>query len=702
MVATAVTATTHRCRLVVGLAMLLATSVVVVAFPISASVGAATPNGTTTTSGVPPTTAPTTTTSPPATTTTSPSATTTTVPTTSTTSPPPTATSPPTAKSPAVNTAPKWDWVDRGPTLVAVSCTTPDTCVAVGGTGSVLRSIGGGTSHTWSQVPWSAAQTTANETLASVTCLISMCLAVSSSGATDGVSHVYRSTDDGLKWADKGALPKAAGGTQVASSLDCQTAKQCVIAGGNGGIWRSVNEGETWKALAPAPPLLGYTTVACPTATTCIALGKGGAGSHIVGDKVSPIKITGAGDLTALSCLSATTCLAADTLSNFYRTTNAGKTFASAGLTPGSHPVIALSCTSDTRCTGLNDSKQSLTTTDGGTAWKTHVVPAPGLAGAIALSCAAAACAAVGPSALVMSSANEGATWATTNAVPDVATLSCKGGGTSELICLSGGKDAIGKSTSGGNFWLQPISGVSQLEIQAVSCADEPSCIAMGKSLALRSDDYGRIWKLAKSPASAPGTGPSASSCFTSLSCVAVGSGTVFTTLNGAKKWYLGSIPGGPMLAALSCPTTTLCYAAAGNGEVDRGTRPAGTADWSWDPQSIDIPAGSKIGTIACTSPTTCLAMGANGVVARTTDSGDNWSVAVTDISDNWTTVSCVNMSVCVAGGAALLGTSDNGGVTWTRDTTATKTTVATITCPTTTLCIAGGTTVLEGRPPSS
>lgn len=478
--------------------------------------------------------------------------------------------------------------------------------------------------------------------------------------------------------------------------------ENCVIVGANGGIWRSINEGETWAVISPAPPLLSYTTVACPTTTTCIALGGSGAGSLVVGDKVSPIKIAGAGNLTALSCLSTTTCLAADTLSHFYRTTNAGKTFALLGLTPGSHPVTALSCTSDTRCTGLNDSKMSLTTTDSGTTWKTHVLPAPGVAGAVALSCAAAVCTAVGPSGLVMSSANDGATWNTTNAVPDVSTLSCKSGGTSELTCMSGGKDAIGKSTTSGDFWLQPLSGIAQLGLQAVSSADAPTCIAIGKSLALRSEDYGRTWKLATSPASAPGTGPAATACFTSLSCVGVGSGTVYTTLNGAKKWWLGSIPGGPMLTALSCPTTALCYAAAGNGEVDRGTRPEGTADWSWEPQSIDIPAGSLLGAITCPSPTTCVAMGANGVVARTTDSGDNWSTAVTNISDHWLTVSCATISVCVAGGSALLGTSDDGGVTWTRDTTSTLSTVAAITCPTTTLCITGGDTILEGRPPTS
>jgi photosystem II stability/assembly factor-like uncharacterized protein len=305
-----------------------------------------------------------------------------------------------------------------------------------------------------------------------------------------------------------------------------------------------------------------------------------------------------------------------------------------------------------------------------------------------------------------MSSVDDGAKWNTTNAVPDVSGLSSRRVVTSELICMSGGKDAIGRSTSGGDFWLQPLSGVTQLGIESVSCMDAPSCLAVGKSVALRSDDDGRTWKYAQSPASAPGTGPAATTCFTSRTCVGVGSGTVYTTLNGAERWYVGSIPGGPMLAAVSCPTTTLCYAAAGTGEVDRGTRPKGTADWSWDPESTDIPLGTKLGTIACASPTTCVAMGANGVVARTTDSGENWSVTVTNISDNWVTVTCASQSVCVAGGSVLvsglLGTSDNGGVTWARDTTSTKTIVAAITCPTATLCITGGTTVLVGRPPTS
>jgi photosystem II stability/assembly factor-like uncharacterized protein len=266
---------------------------------------------------------------------------------------------------------------------------------------------------------------------------------------------------------------------------------------------------------------------------------------------------------------------------------------------------------------------------------------------------------------------------------------------------MSGGKDAIGKSITGGNFWLQPLSGIAQLDLQTVSCPEAPACIAVGKSLALRSANYGKTWQLATSPASGPGTGPAATTCFTNLSCVGVGSGTVFTTLDGATTWWLGSIPGGPMLTALSCPTATLCYAAAGNGEVDRGTRPAGSVDWTWDPQSTDIPVGKILEAITCPSTTTCIAMGSGGVVVRTTDSGANWSLASTGVSDHWLTVSCATQAMCVAGGYALIGTSDDGGQTWTRDTDSTLTKVAAITCPTADLCITGGDTVLEGRPPA-
>lgn len=205
MVATAVTALIRR-RRHIRLTVLFVASIVVVAFPVSATVGASTPDATTTTSGVSPT-----------------SESTTTSPTTPTTTT--MITSPTTATIPTVSTAPKWNWVDRGPTLVDVSCATADKCVAVGGTGWALRSIDGGTTRSWSQVPWLPAQTTANETLASVTCSNSTCLAISSSGVTIGVSHVYRSTDDGLKWTDTGPLPKAVGGTQVASRLGCDTAK---------------------------------------------------------------------------------------------------------------------------------------------------------------------------------------------------------------------------------------------------------------------------------------------------------------------------------------------------------------------------------------------------------------------------------------------------------------------------------------------
>jgi len=66
-----------------------------------------------------------------------------------------------------------WSWIDRGPKLLAASCSAPSKCVAVGVAGAVLRSTPGQPPLAWSRVSGLAE----DEDLVSVACRGSLCVA---------------------------------------------------------------------------------------------------------------------------------------------------------------------------------------------------------------------------------------------------------------------------------------------------------------------------------------------------------------------------------------------------------------------------------------------------------------------------------------------------------------------------------------------
>ena len=527
----------------------------------------------------------------------------------------------------ALTAAAPWTWTNRGPALGAVpvaggqgngvSCVTVNHCVAVGDDGLVMYTDDGGLTLHWSSVPWSDSLTTLGYRLGAVTCTPASCLAVSTSAVDDTQSHVYRSTDRGATWTDTGVLPLD-GITQWASAVACDQNVHCVAAGPGGGIWRSTDDGSTWSAIQPPPMPLAYFTVTCPRVDSCLAASPTET-STIVGGVVSSVVPGGKGDLTALSCGATNSCLATTSQHDVLRSDDVGEHWTNLGQTlPPALTVKELSCTTARDCVGLVDTgKRVARTLNGGETWTRSILPAPGVAGASDLACKTMRCIAVGGSALYMNSVNGGVDWLTVNYVPGMSAIDCQTSFLAGSVCVSGGMSDIGTSATDGAFWHAPIEGVAALNVFSVSCSALPSCVALTGTNVLRSVDGGDRWFAGPAPWSVTAGAPTGGTCVGALFCVAVGGSSIFTSLTGTLTWSLSTVPGGPMLGAVSCPTTALCFALdKTNGIVYRGARTVGglgQPEWSWRATDLNLDPSTAANAIACPTATTCEIVGTAG-----------------------------------------------------------------------------------------
>jgi hypothetical protein len=146
-----------------------------------------------------------------------------------------------------------------------------------------------------------------------------------------------------------------------------------------------VNGGTTWT-VKPLFPLLGYAqSLSCPTVSVCYALGQTSIHDHFVMKTVNG----GASwsrhpsgfviDWT-ISCTSATSCVALGSSSTrelAIRTSNGGRSWASATIPGGFQDVWKLSCGTPLACLGVGDVSTAphslegatIRTANGGVSW---------------------------------------------------------------------------------------------------------------------------------------------------------------------------------------------------------------------------------------------------------------------------------------------------------------------------------------------
>jgi hypothetical protein len=631
-----------------------------------------------------------------------------------------------------------WTFTNYAPLLNDVSCASATTCVAVGQQGMILRSTG----DPAAPLAWADVGLTDPETLASVTCTGTRCLAVSSDRKIPATakSRVFRSTDSGATWTSSGVLPelklpgKTTRTTRSASAIACDPggAPVCYAAGFTGGVWRSADGGVNWKPL-DVDAAGSYTKVACAAQGRCVAVAGADLASPatpsiavLSGTSVDTIKPPAPepkwSSALGVACDSATRCLVTSAAGSYATLSLPDKAWGAVQTLPAkakaSPPTITdLSCPSANTCIGLATGLVLRTTnlsSSSDTSWQRRPNGDAIPFSLKAISCAQSPCVTVGAGATWFASADLGFNWGAVNLVPELDGVTCAG--TAPGTCVGAGKDSVGVGRADGTLWTAPVYKHSGLDTKWVGCFDAAGCMQIGRTGALATTDL-RVFD-GLFPPTFDVAGVSAADCLNATLCVAVVGGATLTSLDGSKTvWSQTSFP--PVLpAAMDCvpgktdPVT--CFATTADGYVLRGTMTlTDKPRWDWVYTTAD--ADSALAAIASSpAPVSCTATGKAGEI-WVSDPADptvmNWhqrqllDKLLIDDRPDFATVTCPASGVCLAGGehgglAAVATTADNWK-TYTYDEVPAlingPLTMTAANCETLDRCLVAGSTVLVG-----
>jgi photosystem II stability/assembly factor-like uncharacterized protein len=265
------------------------------------------------------------------------------------------------------------------PQFSDISCPTPTECMAVGtngaslpGSGVVVVTSDGGITWTPATAPASAL------TLTSVACASPAdCTAIVSQGTVTWSAH---SADFGQSWQQEGNLPS---GFVAGDDLLC-TAVSCLVPGyvptggghGAGAIAVSTDHGQTWAAASVPTGTGVLLSVACPSATACLAAGTTATTvSDVVPAKGQLLESTDAGhtwatatspsavdDVFGVACPSAQQCAMVGTkwfgypavaLGAVAQSVNGGQTFKSSPLAYIPLTLSAVACPTTSSCVAV-------------------------------------------------------------------------------------------------------------------------------------------------------------------------------------------------------------------------------------------------------------------------------------------------------------------------------------------------------------
>ncbi len=468
--------------------------------------------------------------------------------------------------------------------------------------------------------------------------------------------------------------------------------------------------GPTGPAAIPAPasPVPGeWTTdaqllgIACPAATTCVAVGQSASDQGAVLRSVdggatwtTTAAPQAAGQLTSVACPTTSACVAVGASTTFhpavYASDDGGLQWSAATVPPVLAPLTAVACASSAVCVAVGGAvgpqgsvPAVLHSSDGGRTWTSGVLP-PGIDELTAAACPSATdCVAVGRSGPVASTTDP----------------------------------AVLQSSDGGATWARRTVPVGGIVPSAVACSTTGHCSMAGYDENRRIDvfwasaDGGTTWTLGSAAAGPPPAGgpPVAMACATATTCLVVtqpamgvATGAVSLTADGGHTWTVtGHLPPAVLPSALACPTSDGCVAVGDGGGLAWATHDAGG---SWAP-SVTPTALGALAAVRCWTAKACVAVGQSSLrtplVLWTADGGRRWAAAPSpDVGGGLDAVACPGRRVCVAvgGGQSGIGTAlvlrtTDGGRSWQTERLDEAGTLQAVACPTALLCVAGGTT---------
>jgi WD40-like Beta Propeller Repeat len=199
--------------------------------------------------------------------------------------------------------------------------------------------------------------------------------------------------------------------------------------------------------------------------------------------------------------------------------------------------------------------------------------------------------------------------------------------------------------------------------------------------------------------------GIAAISCPSESLCVAGDqAGNVLSSTNptgGPPAWSTAAVSPNRSIRGVSCPTSSLCVAGDSAGDVLASTDPTGGAT-AWT--KTTVAANTFIIAVSCPSASLCVAVGGpdgpgeEGTILTSSDptgGASSWSSASIPSGGRITAVACPSVSLCVATtstGEVLTSTDPTGGANaWTEAAIDPGGDLDAISCPSVFLCVAGG-----------
>jgi hypothetical protein len=502
-----------------------------------------------------------------------------------------------------------------------------------------------------------------------------------------------------------------------------------VVFAGLTGTAAPANAASTWSVAPspnpPAPPRVGWSGVACPTTSTCLAVGQNGYINLLAqrwnGSAWSlvPIQTPAAStsQLEDLACSSASSCFAVGAITSPQKVplmerwngTSWSRVTAPKPSTATVAWLTDVSCPSTTFCLATGSDRSSGTERPysarwNGTSWTVVAMAKPTIytISVRALSCVSASnCVAVG-------SYNPGN--------GNVPTLLERWNGTTWAVVSS------------------PTPSTSYATYEDVSCPNSTFCLAVGTIISSETGHpfaarwNGSSWTLVTTSAKGDWNRLSSVSCLSSTFCFAAG-GT--TTLGVTKPWVkrwdgtslsaVGSHGYGTegFFSGVTCMSATSCFAVGQDqslGERYLVNLPLGLVNrWDGSSWTIAAPPGggaqSQLQQVSCVSATFCVAAGssANGATRALIErwNGTGWSIAVAPVPGSLASslngVSCRTVNFCFAVGGYLTGDGWKNlimrwnGTSWTVVPSPNPTGAVgrielnEVSCPTTTRCFAVG-----------
>ncbi len=644
-------------------------------------------------------------------------------------------------------------------------CANSTDCYAVGW-GSTSGSLIGTLVEHWNGTAW-AAETSPNPTapgddfpqMNAVTCLnATNCTAVGTDLTLSNTFNSMVESWNGTKWSEIPSPDVSGAADNVLNGVACESATLCMAVGNSVTTSPAVDtlieqwDGTSWS-IDSSPNVSGalqtdLTSVSCPSATSCIAVGHSiatsGEGAVVeswngtawsMGSPEVPAE-SADDELSGITCSSDSSCVAVgrNWATEDSPSTSLAEQWSDSSWSVLSTPnptgilgdfLLSISCSSATTCEAAGESyldnsgdTETLVEQLSGGTWS--VEASPNAAGVTTSSLAAVACA--------------------TSATPTCVAVGASYSSEEDHL--------LGIGLSSGTWTLKSVPGPESPAasyLQAAGCSIS-TCVAVGYTYPVNPGESnglvykwnGKKWSLGKSaePAGADVTGLYGAACPSSTECIAVGNvgigtdgqegqASAFAEEMTGSTWAAMTTPDPSgaeyvKLTGVACTSATVCTA-VGYSEPTAGSAATAFAERlsgsTWSLQVTAVPAGAtatSLEGVSCASASVCNAVGSYVDAGGATETlierwnGKKWRVSTSPnvtgaASDHLLGVSCSNTSTCVATGyseasdgaesslAATLSSS-----TWTLATTpdiasAFYNVLTGVTCPSTSDCIASG-----------